>query len=290
MFLTRRLDPRTVRASQAQPASGGRSRRAGLPQTSSTHPHTRSMLGNITTLALAISSGGGAPSCPQGTAPIQAGRGWSGNLNAGGTTDGAAVAVCAGRGPGSPITAVRAVGAQSAANTTCSAGFTSAGEPWKSAHGYTALCFSRDASLGPAINTLEGKLTVGGLQGDPTGCPAPLTAVDGHYNGPAPPPPPLPNATVCHGYTCTEQGQLCPLGSPGTSDRDYRCCPCKDAPHSKCSCTGPLCWLEGNSAGAPAPTCSSSGPPQATSCPGFVCTPEQQGMLCKKGTPGAADR
>jgi hypothetical protein len=263
-------------------------------------------LANITVLALAVSGGvrsrrrsaAATAACPDGMAPIQAGKSWDGNLNAG--TSGPTVVLCAGRqrrrqqgaaatsaDTAGPITSVVAVGAQTAAQASACppGGFTPVGKAWKSQRGYTALCFSRNSSLGLAFNTLEGRVASAGS------CPSPLTVVTGHFFGPPPPPVPIPNATVCHGFTCTVQDQLCPDGTPGATDRDYRCCACKAAPKFKCTCRDPLCWLEGDAPGAAAPQCPGGGaPPIATRCPGYICTPAQQGQLCRKGTPGASDR
>ena len=222
---------------------------------------------NITELALVASANPHAP-CPAHFARIDAGPSWDGDFGAA-----SHAFLCAGSSGSAPqITGLRAVAAPGAAEAVCPEGY----EPVpggnfngpQSSQGYIGLCFTRSAALGGGINTLEGRAAV-------SGCPAGLAAVGGHRVGPAPPPP---NATVCHGFVCTaaQQGALCPKGTPGAADRDFRCCDDK--------------WVSGTTPNSPAPQCKSSTPPDAKSCPGYVCTAAQERQLCRRGTPGAADR
>ena len=64
--------------------------------------------------------------------------------------------------------------------------------------------------------------------------------------------PSAPPASKCPGFSCaaTQQGSLCKKGTPGASDRDFRCCAGR--------------WIEGPSPGSPAPPC---GPLSTPQCP-----------------------
>ena len=188
--------------------------------------------------------------CPDGTARIDSVSPWTGDF--GGDDTGRGVYLCAGRGgTGGSITALRAVGAASAALVSCPAGFTpvSGASSGLSTRGFVGLCVSRNISLGPAINILTGVQSDQGAGKAPKGCPTGLTAVSGTDHRPA---LPKPNMTVCHGYSCTssQQGELCPTGTPGASDRDFRCCDLK--------------LLSGPKPGSPAPNCTGSAPPIGT--------------------------
>ena len=234
-------------------------------------------------LPVAAGDAGGAPAtitelhvvatkCPTGTSHIDAVVPWTGDFADDNNVGGGGLYLCAGRGSAGGITALQAIGAASSAQARCPPDFTLvSGESGLSPRGFVALCASRNASRGPGINMLSGVLSH-----EHPGCPVGLAPVGGTDHRQAL----LPNMTVCHGYACTaaQQGELCPQGTPGAADRDFRCCDLK--------------MVSGPQPGSPAPKCT--GPPpepgNMTVCHGYSCTPEQQGELCPKGTPGAADR
>jgi len=81
-----------------------------------------------------------------------------------------------------------------------------------------------------------------------------------------------PNATSCHGTTCSaaQQGQRCSPGTPGSLDKNYLCCATK--------------WVVVKSGASPCPSL-----PPATVCdPGQECLIQNQ--TCPPGTKGASPK
>ena len=233
-------------------------------------PATAGAVSSITELRITTGA------CPANTERIDTVAPWTGDFAPAHAAGGAGgVYLCAGRGGASGITALRAVGATSAAQARCPPGYTPVAGASSSLNlatrGFVRLCVSRDPSLGPALNVLSGVLSDRGDDLAPRGCLDGLTAVSGTDLRPALPPL---NMSSCHGYTCddAEQGALCPEGTPGASDRDWRCCDLK--------------LVSGPKPGSPAPHCNASGPRNMSSCPGYACTNSQQGEICPRDAPG----
>lgn len=56
--------------------------------------------------------------------------------------------------------------------------------------------------------------------------------------------PPPPDATECHGWTCTMEGQFCPAGAPGAGANGDRCCGGKWIPGSAECAANATVWSD----------------------------------------------